>query len=302
MTYKRAIDAIKTNKSYYSAAASDYFEEILKNLNQFCPDREADPYDNEVVKFIDAFKPYRNEIIDLVEALAKYAFDKSYLETIKKFLEDFYPFTVRDEKTSSFRDWDWDVYKFIYHEIFLYIIAVLIKRKKFEEASSLINGGYYIKNANEAAKLVDVSIFRNHLKSLQHRNNRLELRRISLHADILKERCSGVSISFNELMQADFVLYLARYIHVKDNYWMPWFPVTLIYASYDQTGFEVFIRGETSAGMRNLQTLLGIPNKQPITDFLDRIKNKEADPPKFDSFRSINVSQLLNYEKLGTHK
>ena len=307
VTYSRAIEAIKANKSFYVASVSDFFDDILRGLPEFNPDREADPYDDEVVKFIDAFTPYRNEIINILEALTKYAPDTSYLEPTKKFLEGFYPFTVRGEDDLSCREWDWDVHKFLHHEIFLYIIAVLIKREKFKEACNLINGEYFIKNAHEKAKLKDVSLFRKHLKSLEFRNDRLSQgknsKRLSIHADMLKERCSGISITFTELMQADFVLYLSRYIHAEDTDWrMPWFPITLIYVSYDRSGFEIFIRAETSAGMNNIQTLLNIPNKQPISDLLNRIQNEGAVAPRFDGFRSISVSELSNYDKLGTRK
>ena len=168
-----------------------------------------------------------------------------------------------------------------------------------------MNDSYYVKNAHEAAKLVDASIFYTHLKSLEFRNDRLSKgtgsKRIPLHADILKDRCTGVSISFNELMQADYVLYLARYIHAEaDDWWIPWFPITLVYASYHDTGFEVFIRGETAKGFKNIQVLLGISDKGPLTDLLENIQNGIADAPQFDGFRPIRVSHFMNYDKLGT--
>ncbi|PHS40866.1 MAG: hypothetical protein COA91_03285 [Robiginitomaculum sp.] len=296
--YKRAIEAIKTNKPYFVASLSEYFEELIAGLEHFRPDTNFDPFDDAVIKMIENFIPYRNEIINLFEALAKFSPDMSYLDETIKFLESFYKFTDRPENISRFRDWDWDVFKFLHHEVFLYIIAVLIKRGNFIEAETLINGGYYISLANQQPSLEDISVFRPYLTSLESRKSRLKLRRISLHADLLKERCVGINLSFADLMQADFVLYIARYIHVNDSRRIPWYPITLLYASYHHTGFEIFIRAETDVGFKKLQTLLGIEGIEKIDNLITRIKSGEVKQPSYDH-ETISVPHFLNYEKLG---
>ena len=296
--FKRAMDAIKTNKSYSYAALTDYLEIFIHEIKHFTADTDADPFDDEVIKLIDSFTPHRNELISLVETLAKYSTDDNYIELIHRFLEQLYEFSYRDESTFSSREWDWDVFKFIQHELVLYILAILIKRKKYDAASSLIHDGYLVKLPHQTAELKGIAIFRNHLSSLEGRNKRLEKRRVSLHSDILNERCAGVSISFDELMQADFVLYLACALHADEHYWHAWFPITLLYAQRSSS-FELFIRSEKDEHLKNLLTLLKVENIGPLKNFVAKISAGEINEIDFGNFNRVDTERLLNWEKLS---
>lgn len=70
---------------------------------------------------------------------------------------------------------------------------------------------------------------RQYVEIIQWRNDHRKLRRLSLHADLLKDRCHSVPISFDDINQADFVCYLRSTIQATDYYSM-WWPTTLLYA------------------------------------------------------------------------
>lgn len=76
--------------------------------------------------------------------------------------------------------------------------------------------------------------------SLDYRNKRLNCRKLSLFADIIKERAKHLSIDFSDLMQADFVLFL-RAEHLIHNDWRRWYPQTLIYSEYRRKPMEIFL-------------------------------------------------------------
>ena len=84
--------------------------------------------------------------------------------------------------------------------------------KRFDITSYLLNQRFYIQNDVRYGRstMASFGVFHNHLESLNHRNSRLQLNRLSVHADMLNERCTDSGISFNTIMQADFVLYLAE--------------------------------------------------------------------------------------------
>lgn len=181
VTFKRAMDAIKTNKSYSTAAIVDYFETFVAEMSNFAADKEAESFDDEVIKLIAAFIPYRNEFISIIETLAKYSVEDDFIDATHGFLEQLYKLSHRDETTSRYKDWDWDVVKFIQHELLLYILAILIKRKKYDAAASLIHNGYLVKMPHQSATLKEIGIFRTHLNSLEFRNSRLKKGRVSIH-------------------------------------------------------------------------------------------------------------------------
>jgi hypothetical protein len=68
---------------------------------------------------------------------------------------------------------------------------------------------------------------------------------LSVHADLLKERIPARGISFDDLMQADLVLFIRAVISVvKDRKSrIFWWPETLVWLTRRYMPFEIFARG-----------------------------------------------------------
>jgi hypothetical protein len=113
--------------------------------------------------------------------------------------------------------------------LFLYLIAALIRKERFESANFLMSNDYFMPGRSEYGRdvMVPFSIFRQHMKSLPYRNERLKLRRLSLRSDLLNHRCIGTGIEFRDLMQADFILFIRNHIDNPDGLWS-WWPETLL--------------------------------------------------------------------------
>src|SRR5688572_17234818 len=94
--------------------------------------------------------------------------------------------------------------------------------------------------------MVYFDIFCQPVRSLRWRNKRLQLRRLSLRADLLKERCKGTGLTFQHVMQADFVLFLRARLKEGELFWSP---ETLLYANdfRHSAPFEVFARSRSSS-------------------------------------------------------
>ena len=78
--------------------------------------------------------------------------------------------------------------------MFLYAVASFLKYERFESAAYFMGNHYYVAGNSEYGRNVMVSfeIFWKYLKSFESRNSRLELRRLSLHADMLEQRSKVV--------------------------------------------------------------------------------------------------------------
>lgn len=112
------------------------------------------------------------------------------------------------------------------------------------------SGGFFAATVTEiAAKepLQDFAIFRHHLPSLKSRNERLQLRRISVHADLLKDRIAARGISLDDLMQADLVLFIRAIVPIvkshKERYY--WWPELLVWSTRWYSAFEIFARAQS---------------------------------------------------------
>ena len=127
-----------------------------------------------------------------------------------RFFEHLIPYFNRPPHISNYRDWDFDNFRFIIHELFLYAIASLIRYERFESAAYLMSNDYYVPGRSDYGHdvMVPYNVFRRPMRSLEHRNQRLQLLRLSLRADLIEQRCKGVGIEFRHLMQADFILFM----------------------------------------------------------------------------------------------
>src|SRR5262249_3242353 len=136
--------------------------------------------------------------------------DETY-DAVFDFLERLLPFQSRPASEQSWYDVSTDNYRFIIYELFLYWIAILIHRKRYTSAARFIEGTYnYTEYLGGGTYLADgIGAFYEPIPSLdEHRNSRLHLRRLSVAADMVKERANWPRVGFRDLIQADCLLFI----------------------------------------------------------------------------------------------
>ena len=299
-SHKRAISAIKENKAFLSGALDEYLTTFVSNLEKFrITDKEGE-FDDQVIDNLEKFIPYRNEAISLFVVLAQYAPAEENISKLHRFFEALIPYMNRPENVNSWSDWDFDNFKFIAHELFLYLVAILIKHEKFSEVSHFLTQEYYVPDQSDYGKnvMVGYDAFRTYLKSLEHRNTRLKLNRLSLHADLLEQRCKHSGIEFRYLMQADFILFMRDEIQQADFY-SRWFPGTLLYVGRFHSAFEIFARSSSKLYFERSKCVLGIDKPSDLDELMKAYKTYPQRLPKW-GFESFSPSVLLGYEQLAT--
>lgn len=299
-THKRAISAIKENKPFSSGALDEYLTTFISNLEKFRITDKDGEFDDQVIDNLEKFIPYRNEAISLFIALAQYAPTEEVILKLHRFFESLIPYMNKPEKVNSWSEWDSDNFKFIAHELFLYLIAILIKHEKFSEVNLLLNQEYYVPDQSDYSKdaMVGYHALQVHLRSLDYRNNRLKLNRVSLRADLLKQRSKHSGIEFRYLMQADFVLFMRAEIQQSDFY-SRWFPATLVYIGWFHSALEVFARSSSKSYFEKSKCILGIDKPSDLSELMEVYKTDSSRLPKWN-FDSFSPSLLLGYEQLAT--
>ncbi len=300
--YRRALDAIRESRTYCSGAVKEYFETLSQNFERFRIVKDDEEFDEKVIRSIDQFTPYRNEAVDVFIALAQYRNTEESWEAIHRLFENLLPYLDRPESVTQYQDWDWDNLRFIVHELFLYAVAVLLRRECFPAVAHLLRHHYYVAtNARRGQDaMVSFSEFRQHLTSLEHRNTRLKLHRSSLHADLLNNRSTHSAISFAQIMEADFVLFLRDcldYLRVGDS--QNWWPMTLVYSQRHYGPFEVFARSQSARYFERTKVLFDVTSKQDFLSLAEAFKSNKLHIPRWD-FHSFNPFDLLAYNKLAT--
>lgn len=294
--FRRAFDAIKSNHINAVAATVEYFDTIVIGMEEFRISSKGTLFDDLIVEKIGEFTPYRNEMIELLIAITQYQVTSEMIEAVHRFFERLLPLLHRTEAITSWNESDFDNFRFIIHELFLYCIGCFIKFEKFDAANYFIENEYYGLQYSGSDPMRSYIAFREHMKSLVYRNERLNLRRLSVRADMLVERNKGTGIDFKYLMMADFVLYLRS--QNKDMRRM-WWPETLLYTERFGGPFEIFARAKSQRYFQRIKALLGVHDKAELGLVLNEIENDRNRIPRWD-FESIEPRRLIGFDAIAT--
>ena len=299
--FRRAVEAIRGGRDYAVPAVEEYFDQLVGEFeNLRLESSGADAHDDWVVESIGGFLPYRNEAIDIFLSLALYVDTPDTRRLLRRFFERLIPFMSRPENVTSSYEWDWDNYKFLVHELFLYAVAALLRYERFESAGYLLDNQYYLPGNSDYGcdVMVDFDVMRQCMKSLEHRNSRMKLNRLSVRADMLKERCVGIGLESRHIMQADFVAFIRSELDHFDN-WQKWWPETLIWLGRHSSAMEIFARARSRAYFEQLRPLLGVEVKEEMTPLLDSYASGGRKLPKWQ-FDSFSPKVLLGFDELST--
>lgn len=296
-TYRRALDAVKQGKPFAAGAVDEYFRAVSEGFEKIRIQKENEKeFDEQLVENIEAFIPYRNEIVSLIVAIAQYNSLPNVDQKIHRFLESLLPYVDRPAHITQYRESDFDNFKFLINEIFLYIVAVFLKYERFESLRILLSTPYYIheRSRNGQTGAVGYQAFYEYSRTLDYRNQRLGLGRLSLAADLLKDRSQSSGLDFNQLMQADLVLFLRG---AQDG--ERWFPNTLLYANRSYGPFEIFARSMSQKYFDSVKTLLGVADKRELGALLLNFKGPQSQLPRWQ-YDTFNPEVLVGYDLLGT--
>lgn len=296
---KRTLDAIKGNKSYAKGALAEYFEIYTKNLNRFRITEKKGELDDQIVAAIEAFIPSRNEFIQVISTLIQYDSQDS-AQTLHRFIESLLTYYNRPDEQTSWNEHEFDHFKYIVHELFLYTLAIYLRQEDYTSANYLLSTPYYLANntLRHQDSAVSYTEIREHLETIEYRNKRLSLRRLSLRADFLEKNSKTSGLPFRYLMQADFVCFMRSEL-TKVGFYGGWRPETLIYANRSYGAFEIFARATSKMYLTKVLPLLGVTEISSIKNLVATYSNDRQALPRWQH-ESFSPATLLGIDQLGT--
>lgn len=296
---RRAMDAIKSDKGYARGALDEYLSTYSQNIERFRITEKAGELDDQIISAIEAFTPSRNEFLQVIGTLIQYG-SHGASNTLHRFIESLLPYYTRPEQQKSWNEHEFDHFKYIVHELFLYTLALLVRHEDFDSANHLLTTPYYLAHNAERGRGTSVSFtyVREYTETLSYRNKRLELRRLSLRADLLEQHSKSSGIPFRYVMQADFICFMRAELTGADDY-DRWWPETLLYAGRHYGAFEVFARAASKTYLAKVLPLLGVMEVKPIKDKLESYSADRRSLPRWDT-NPVNPGVLLGIEQLGT--
>ena len=297
---RRAYDALTGSKEYAHPATKDYFELFTEELEKFRLDPDVDPLADEFMSNLDSFVPYRNECLEVVKAIARYSRDERYEDIIHEFFDRFLQYYDPPEGLNRYRKIAFDNYKFFGHELLLHCAAKFVAEERHDLFNALVDRQYYReKQASYGSQaLCEFTVFRQYLNSLEVRNRKLDLRRLSLAADILKQRTASSGTKFLNIMEVDFILFLRADLANFDNF-NRWWPDTLVYLGFDYRTFEMFERSRSTRYFKRIQPFLANITKADLQELLAGYQRNEPRLPRWE-MTEVDPGVLLGIQNLCT--
>lgn len=230
-TLKQLAVAIDSNPKRVKGLLRRFSEEYIEELRQLKLSYEdlgdnTSEADEKIMEKINSSLPLRNDFIEILKLLSEN--EISDTDWLVELFEKVCRFTdvVYGEDSGYSYEIQYDQFKFILHEMFLYSCALLLKHSEYNALFDILSAKYFLENGSQTREENYVA-FRMYIRSLDDRNRRLGLRKISLHAQVLLERVHSNAVTKEELIDIDLLLHYLSSILFKDHY--KWFPITYIY-------------------------------------------------------------------------
>ena len=295
-TFKRAMSGLKDHKPFMHSALDEYLSLFSSNLENFRITKSTEEFDDQVISNIEAFIPYRNQLVQLFIQISTHSDIEDFIPKLHRFMESLLPYLDQPANVGSWMESDFDNFRFIIHEIFLYLIAVLVKAEKFSAAAYFLIQRYYSHDNSSYGSdpMLSYLAFYRSTNSFDRRNSRLELNKHSLRANSLEERSVGTGLEFRYLMQADFILYLRSEIKSLGLWW----PETLAFIGRHHSAFEIFARSSSSSYFENIKPLLGVDSKEDLELLVSSYHNGARQMPRWSVFPTAGPSILIGIEQI----
>jgi hypothetical protein len=307
---KTILNALVNEKMNAQVFIDDYYSTFIEALIDFEINNEdlqkMPNIDDLVIARIDEMKLLRDDFVTFLETIFTYSANLN-MDKFISFIERLLEFIMRQESSKypgrTIGSYMSDQYKFFYYELFLYLTAVMIEKEKFKELGGILNTGFVIFNQRiNKTESYNFLLFNHYAESLNKlRNERLQMMRINITADLIKQRADLQKYTFDKLSEYDILLY---FIGIMQNesanqwLWRRWFPHTTVYRLYSLPLLEKLI------SKRHFEKMKFLFNVNTIEELKLKVENTiqiQADKLDRWNYDFPYINQVFNSETIGTY-
>lgn len=291
---------ISQSPNRIDSIAREFFEEFDENLKDYSltlSSKDSMIIGKEIIDNLNLFRSLRDEYIFFLKKLTapELNFD---IDILIQFLEKIPRFKHPLDNRGSWSDIDFANYKFIIHELFIYLILVSLKNCNFKLLEEIFYSSYFITDKYYYLKEPsDFTAFYNHIDAINYYYVETYSKNyFSPMADFMIKRIPE-NYSKESFIQADLLCHYIAEINDKK-----WFPITYVYNS--KSGMELFERLQSKRHFEKTKRILGVETINEFKDKLDHleIKASEKNPTRYSSaFDSVTpLYKIIEKDKLGT--
>jgi hypothetical protein len=231
-----AIESIETGAASQGPLCAKVIPPIAKRVAELTPKlrrEEIERWDDELVSAIQQTLPLVTDFARVADAAALHDSREGALGLFRGFAPLFTQYNYTSITGGSFYEVQFDLPKFVGHELMVTLFSALIAARRWDAVAALCRETVMVPNAGSrhpSETPVTYIFASEHLKLLDHRNDRLKSRRLSLHADLLQERHEAGELAYlcpwQSFQDADIFLFLRSALPPEKldiwDIWRPW--------------------------------------------------------------------------------
>ncbi|AFZ69422.1 SEFIR domain-containing protein (plasmid) [Deinococcus peraridilitoris DSM 19664] len=295
-------DQIKTNiergrDTFTLGIFSDYLDVLLQVLSDMPIAQDGQRLDDDLIcREIQAFTPYKVEFAQVLHHFSRYVPQLEIATPLIDFFERALPLIFRVHTNNYIFDGENDHVRFSLRELFVYGMVILTKTGNLTPVVELLSHSYHFKEHSRGRTVNEpFGIFDRYLDALDtQRKRRLNLNRISLHADMIVETAESPLVLIGEYIEMDALLWARAELH--DDHW---YPRTLVY--YNRFEGALTQRAASNRRFAPVAAVLGVSSP---AEFQKRWAQLPDDAKTLRrSSTGMMITQpatLLQFEQLGT--
>jgi hypothetical protein len=246
---EQAMTAFKAGRSNATNLLFDMVDIVGTSLLEAGPKvidgMSADDRFALLIGAVDATVPARDALVNVMGAAARYVENEERLgEALHRAMESLLVFAHPRRDHPDWKRYTTEDLKFTCYETMIYVVALLLRERKFGALMPLLHGPYIVPPGSDAARRqgsVDFTAFeKRDLEVFREWNIREERKDhgwVEPAGEYLKRRPGRRDISWDGVREADFFLYVTSIF--GDRIWRP---VTAVYAPDRGEVFGIFGR------------------------------------------------------------
>lgn len=278
----------------------DYLDLFLSSLLDYKIDYHTindSNFIDVIEKSINEMLPLKNDFLDFILAVV----GTQYLpkELLSDFFERMLQFYADNEislyEGNTLDSVSFDNYRYFNHDLFISVVTLLLSKEQFEIVHELVSHHFCIVEERRMSTPQEVSFmrFRTYNYTLNgYKNDRRQLRRISVVADMMK--ANAVKVKFEDMVRTDLLLYYLSLLYPsKDMFERYWYPELSIYNQQ----FVILPKLASLRFFNKAKVMFGASTVEQYKNIVSSIKEPEIR----DGYHNIpSTVKGLSFEDVGT--
>jgi len=212
---EQARDAIESGRVDHVALVRRYIDSLIAEITALTPtfaDDDQARWDDQLVQAIERSGDVAVGFACVAQAISLMDAREAAQTMYKGFAGILDLYTLPPGFNGRFHESDFDLAKFLGHELFVTFVAALIREDRWELIATLLDEELYARRYHfDPPGLVPFTAISEHIRLLAERKERLRSNRLSLHADMLNERHTsgelGRLVPMEQFAEADYFLF-----------------------------------------------------------------------------------------------